>query len=541
MFFRNLVKLLAVAFLVTMSNPVTYAGNDLDGVPDATDLDDDNDGILDTFEGLCSKSDTLNSSGYSLNTALQNTPGLPLTFYDGQVTFGATLNGTAAWTGGIQIKTDATVGDHIFVQPNNANNYFTSGNNATYTFSFSEPVENLTINAGGLNNDDGTTITAFIGGVANTIGASNFSNLSPGMTVQSNNATNDTVASTNTSGGIEVLSNTYTLTIPGPVDSVVIETGKTDGVTSNVTLGFSTLSWDCISLDTDLDGIPDYFDTDSDGDGCADANEAYAANDTDTNGDGTYGGVVGSGDVNANGTVIGASYAAPATTGGESTFQEGITLSIDADPSQQNFTVGGTADFTATVSSATVVNDPVVTTSTLVNYQWQVSTDGGTTFNNVSGGSGGNGSTSSGSTITYTTPTLALGDEDNLYRVVATNAANICGSTSATADFNAPFADLSITKDDSQTTYTPGAAFSYEIIITNNGPDAADGAVFTDNVPAWGESVTWTCSSAGAAVCPNAAGSGNAISQAIATLPNGGVLTYTVTGFYSTNMAIYPP
>ena len=539
MFFRSLVKLLVVAFLVTLSNPIIYAGNDSDGVPDATDLDDDNDGILDTVEGLCSKSSTLNSSLYAYNMALQN--GLPLTFYDGQVTFDATLNGTAAWTGGIQVKTDATAGDHIFVQPNNANSYFTSGNNATYTFSFSEPVENLIINAGGLNNDDGTTITAFINGVAITIGTSNFSNLSPGMTVQSNNTTNDTVASTNTSGGIEVLSNTYTLTIPGPVDSVVIETGKTDGVTSNVTLGFSALSWDCISLDTDLDGIPDYFDTDSDGDGCADADEAYGATNTDSNGDGTYGGVVGSGDVNPNGTVIGASYASPATTGGETTFQEGITLSIDADPTQQDFTVGGTADFTATVSSATVVNDPVVTTSTLVNYQWQVSTDSGTTFNNVSGGTGGSGSTSSGSTITYTTPTLALGDEDNLYRVVVTNAANICGSTSAAADFNAPFADLSITKDDGETNYTPGETFSYVITITNNGPDAADGAVFTDNVPAWGELVTWTCLAAGTALCPNIAGSGNAINETIATLPNGGSLTYTVTGTYSTNMAVYPP
>ncbi|MBE7686549.1 hypothetical protein F7647_10855, partial [Tenacibaculum piscium] len=55
----------------------------------------------------------------------------------------------------------------------------------------------------------------------------------------------------------------------------------------------------------------DFLNIDSDGDGCSDANEAYNNANTDTSSDGTYGGVITSAEVNANGLVTGAAYGTP--------------------------------------------------------------------------------------------------------------------------------------------------------------------------------------------------------------------------------------
>ncbi len=49
-------------------------------------------------------------------------------------------------------------------------------------------------------------------------------------------------------------------------------------------------------------------------------------------------------------------------------------------------------------------------------YQWQVSTNGGATFSNVTTGTGGN-------TATYTTTSLTTADNNQRYRVLVTDAA----------------------------------------------------------------------------------------------------------------------
>ena len=63
----------------------------------------------------------------------------------------------------------------------------------------------------------------------------------------------------------------------------------------------------CANLDTDLDGIPDHLDLDSDGDGCSDANEYYKDNNADGGDGGEYGTGVPAVDP-TDGTVIAASY-----------------------------------------------------------------------------------------------------------------------------------------------------------------------------------------------------------------------------------------
>ncbi len=90
-------------------------------------------------------------------------------------------------------------------------------------------------------------------------------------------------------------------------------------------------------------------------------------------------------------------------------------------------------------------------------------------------------------------------------------------------------ADLSITKTDGRTTYTPGAALTYTIVASNAGPSNAVGATVTDTFPA-AFTGTWTCIGAGGATCP-ASGSGNI--NATVSIPSGGSVTFTVTGTVS--------
>lgn len=98
--------------------------------------------------------------------------------------------------------------------------------------------------------------------------------------------------------------------------------------------------------------------------------------------------------------------------------------------------------------------------------------------------------------------------------------------------------DLAITKTDNEANYTPGTPFSYDIVVTNNGVGSADGSAFNDVLPAWATGATLSCVAAGGAVCP--AGTITGAGDVIPTLPDGGTVTFTVTGTYSPDMADYP-
>ncbi|HKR13820.1 MAG TPA: DUF11 domain-containing protein [Pyrinomonadaceae bacterium] len=94
-------------------------------------------------------------------------------------------------------------------------------------------------------------------------------------------------------------------------------------------------------------------------------------------------------------------------------------------------------------------------------------------------------------------------------------------------------ANLGITKTDGLANINAGSAISYTIVVSNAGPDASSGSVFTDTVPADITGVTWTCGSpTGGATCGAANGSGNTISTT-ANLPSGSTLRYTVNGTVS--------
>ena len=95
---------------------------------------------------------------------------------------------------------------------------------------------------------------------------------------------------------------------------------------------------------------------------------------------------------------------------------------------------------------------------------------------------------------------------------------------------NARSADLSISKTDGATTYTPGQAITYTIVASNAGPSPVVGARVSDPFPAAITGVTWTCGSGtGGGTCGAASGSGN-LSNAVANLPSGATVTFLATG-----------
>jgi len=200
----------------------------------------------------------INTPGHTLNSAFNGGPTSLATISglsSGMFSFTGSVAGTATWSSGVQIQNDGTVGNYIFVQPNNTTNT-TTGNIATYTIQFAEPVTNFSLRCAGLNNQDQLKITAFNDAAPITITAANFSDNikdagNSGVIVISGG---NTLTGNNTAGGTGVLTNRITLTIPGPVTRIVMTSGKADaGNTSTVTLGFTSVSYTrCVKVPPDI-------------------------------------------------------------------------------------------------------------------------------------------------------------------------------------------------------------------------------------------------------------------------------------------------
>ena len=184
-----------------------------------------------------------NTSNYALNTALQEST--PLSFFGGTLIFNANLSGSATWANGVQVQNDTIVGDFLYLQPTNAPDYLNTNNEATYVLSFPSPVTDFTMIGSGLNNADGTTIIASYQGVQIPITAANFSSLSADMILvdADGDGQNDTVVGNSTQGETSVNTNLYTLTIPGPIDTLTIVSGKESSSTGTVTIGLHTFSY----------------------------------------------------------------------------------------------------------------------------------------------------------------------------------------------------------------------------------------------------------------------------------------------------------
>ena len=164
----------------------------------------------------------------------------------------------------------------------------------------------------------------------------------------------------------------------------------------------------CRATNSDIDEIQDHHDTDSDNDGCGDADEAYGDPNTDSDDNGMYGN--GNPPINNDGTVIAASYAEPADGDSNNTydFQEaGSTTSILTTPMNTTTCPGCNATFSTTANNADI-------------YQWQILS--GASWVDLTNSGIYSGVESNTLTLTQVTPN----DNGNQYRVVVSSSNNVC-------------------------------------------------------------------------------------------------------------------
>ena len=142
-------------------------------------------------------------------------------------------------------------------------------------------------------------------------------------------------------------------------------------------------------------------------------------------------------------TAIGnASYSdsSPSDLSSTVTTLAGAVKATITSPTSASKLVGQTNTFSA---AGTTASDGGTLT-----YQWQISTDSGTTFSDISGATGAN----------YTTPTLAISDNDNQYIVAVTNNKN-----GTTYEYDSDAATLTVTKNplSAPTAITPRTVSGY--------------------------------------------------------------------------------
>ena len=418
--------------------------SDGDGIDDITDLDDDNDGILDTDETGATTSAQPNCGTHTVlnfNNAFSEEPGgdgnlstflqgetfrFPAVATVGTVTVDALVTIVSLFNTSIPILDDNTVDINSFKPqtqfslPNVGDIAYTE-----YRFDFVDAADDspVVLPEFFVNFND-------VDGNAN-YGEQNWSQFPTGFTV--NNLTELTINPSDP--WIIGTSGTTEYTGAGNGNSEVnYSTSHVNSSNYTIRLGMvartagasasgrqHNVEFNCISnfidpqtsnLDTDGDGTPDYLDTDSDNDGCADADEAYGAAGTDTNGDGTYGGVIGAGQVNPDGTVIGAGY--PGTNSNVITATQ---VTINSVPSNQSENTGDPATFSvvATAISTSVfasgVPDytipPATDVSATLSYQWQ---ENGTNLSD--------GGVYSGTTTATLTISDVAGLDGNTYNVI---------------------------------------------------------------------------------------------------------------------------
>ena len=271
---------------VINANDVCPTGNDTvdadgDLVPDACDLDDDNDGLLDTDEYDCpagsdliwgsptwsggSPDDNFPTTATTTINGVQVTADNTGTNFAGLTTYSALEGTTFNGKNGLLLQADiGELDDEAII-------YQISFDNPVTGLSFSLVDIDKRILAEGDPFTDQVTVTitnngvplVLTNGIDYTVGAA-VDDIGGGIFQG-----NQLVGNTNTTLA-DIIYN-----ISEPVDEILVRFENLDVSTSTQNSAFliSDLSWTCTFRDIDLDGNPDHVDTDSDGDGCADALE----------------------------------------------------------------------------------------------------------------------------------------------------------------------------------------------------------------------------------------------------------------------------
>ncbi len=236
---------------------------DGDGIGDACDLDDDNDGILDVDEGNIGIDYTKLNMPSTLNNGVSyNTP---TTLLDG-----ATVNVTANYTGGsatVVYNSAASVDGYLY--NTGTNNGQPVNGVQRFDYSFDVPQKYLRVRAVFNDHLGEFNATSSEGFSLILNGSTNFHVFDPANMSSSMNIDDSIGGGTiaySASGGY------YTIYDPNGISSISLLSRVYQGSAANaaayhVALGSET------NQDTDGDGIFDHLDLDSDGDGCSDAIE----------------------------------------------------------------------------------------------------------------------------------------------------------------------------------------------------------------------------------------------------------------------------
>ncbi|MEO9506059.1 MAG: Ig-like domain-containing protein, partial [Maribacter dokdonensis] len=360
------------------SSHPSYVDSDGDNIGDFCDLDDDNDGILDTDEDTCSGYTVVRPSdlGYSGNEVISNA------VHDVSSLFNLS-NGSVILT-----LTDAYVNS-------TGSSWNTSGTNPASSIAISGTIPSRIR----IDHGSGLTSVGSSEGIRSNGEKFNFTGtLNTGFTAynQGNEyyVERDASSADNNAG-------TETWESEGYASFVEFFTRDNSSV---------VIFRLCPATDTDKDGVADHLDTDSDNDTCTDATEAgHTDDDNDGEVDGTG--------YDANGQVTGASTAYTGTTNGVTTASE---TTVDTAPTDQEERVGDDATFTVAASvldaSAYTSGTPTYDLNASPTYQWQVSTNSGSTFSDISGATGSN--------LTISDVTLIM--DGNIYKVLVSSANNSC-------------------------------------------------------------------------------------------------------------------
>ncbi|MGO4822579.1 MULTISPECIES: LamG-like jellyroll fold domain-containing protein [unclassified Flavobacterium] len=460
---------------------VTLPDTDGDGIYDLFDLDNDNDGISDAMENNCNPI-TGYDAYWPLDNSTNDVSGNNHNVVSGSINYdsGAKKGSNAASFNGV--STYLQYSDGTFL--NQAVSYF------TYSFwikpSSLSGIQTLLDEGGGtyglairLN---GNVLENSIrsGGASSQVSTSNF-------VFPDDNSWHHVAMTYNNGDLIMYLDGKASGTLITGFGQLAKHTsnhsfGRSDGdsfgVSDNYYSGLmdeivyyaSALSSADITklyidfCDNDGDGIENKFDKDSDGDNCFDANEAYGAT-VDSNGDGTYGGVVGAGQVDGNGKVLAAAYTSPIkTAGGKSKFQEAVLVTITKAPVSLGLCVGQNALFTAVAAAIVKTTSPPTTTLTELSYKWQLSTNNGISYSDLVGQSG---VVASGTQVSLNLTNVTAGMNNYKYKILFSNEANICGAEDfATLTVNPlPTATIS-----GSTTICEGVSTPLTLNFTGKGP-----------------------------------------------------------------------
>ncbi len=332
----------------------TYSlDSDGDGIGNETDLDDDNDGILDTVEiGTCNTSDaSLNWDAEYIEGTTFNTGEDPINTGDASIT---TNNIVFKMTRTTNVGSDSNYLINDGITTNSSYNFrqrAAFGANSRHIFDLSSPIYNLSFTIYDVNRDTNSTSTDNVEIILTKQDGTTYA-LQPGdYTTGATNTYNGTSFIGTVSGST---SNVVINTIPAWIIKIqiVYKNNGTGSVTDSQDIAIGNFTF-CTPLDSDGDGVFDYLDLDSDNDGITDVIEAGG---TDANLDGIADGTIGSTATTSGIPSSAATGTTPTSTLDGDTLPDYLDIDADNDGIPDNIEAQTSTDYTAPSGVGSGVN-----------------------------------------------------------------------------------------------------------------------------------------------------------------------------------------